>query len=112
MQVTPELLEATYELLRMMRPFRAWNLPHADNVVFRVIKGTRLYGQHCGEDNKHEITISATRHTSLGILLATMAHEMVHAHQHIRKDRDAHGKTFQHYADQVCKQMGFDRGSF
>ena len=47
MQITPELLEASYELLRSMPPFKRWKLPHADNVVFRVLKMPRLYAEHC-----------------------------------------------------------------
>lgn len=111
MHITPDLVEAMYELLRSTRPFRRWKLPHADEVEFHVIASPRFYADHC-IDRRHILRISATRVSSLATLVPTLAHEMIHMRQAGLKARDVHGRTFQKMADQVCREHGFDRGAF
>ena len=74
--LTPEMLENAYEYLRVSPPFRAWNLPHADQVMFRVM-GTRdrfghFRGRHAkatGNDGFSEIAISAGMVKSTDLLI-------------------------------------------
>ena len=113
LHLTPEILEAVYELLRVTPPFRGWKLPHADEVRFKVGTGLFVYGQHtaCGQSD-HEIMLSKDRHETLPMVILTMAHEMVHMHQAQKGNRDAHGEHFRRYAAQVCRHHGFDAGAF
>jgi hypothetical protein len=47
-------------------------------------------------------------------LVATMAHEMIHAEQWRRKDKSpsGHNAFFNHAADRACAWHGFDRKTF
>ena len=36
--LTPDMLESAYEYLRVSPPFCRWGLPHADHVMFRVLR--------------------------------------------------------------------------
>src|ERR1700748_764976 len=86
--LTPEMLEAAYEYLRASPPFRGWHLPEPDQVIFRVM-GTRdrfghFRGRHRkarGENGYSELAISAKLVKSSDVLIATMAHEMIHLYQ-------------------------------
>ncbi len=113
LNLTPELMEATYELLRLTPPFKAWKLPEADAVAFHVI-GSVHQADHCMVGDMHQIRISANKHKTLRALTETMAHEMIHCHEAQLKLRSdvAHGAKFQRFADRVCKIHGFDRGQF
>src|SRR5215475_4729604 len=48
LHLTPEALENAYEYLRATLPFRRWNLPHADELVFRVMGARDRYGHFKG----------------------------------------------------------------
>ena len=118
--LTPEMLENAYEYLRVSPPFRAWNLPHADQVMFRVM-GTRdrfghFRGRHrkaTGNDGFSEIAISAGMVKSTDLLLSTMAHEMIHLYQdETGTARGHHNPAFQRIARRVCSIHGFDYESF
>src|SRR5262245_58229754 len=41
--LTPEMLEGAYEYLRVSPPFCSWDLPHADQVMFRVLGAKDRY---------------------------------------------------------------------
>lgn len=110
--LTPAMCEQSYELLRTMPPFRSWRLPHADDVKFIVSRTKKVFAYHNCEANEHCIEVSQRKHGQMGTLLATMAHEMIHIHQHNKKHRDAHGASFNRYADQICRIHGFDRTNF
>jgi hypothetical protein len=118
--LTPEMLESAYEYLRVSPPFCRWKLPHADQVMFRVM-GTRdrfghFRGRHRkgrGEDGFSEIAISAGLVRSTDILIATMAHEMIHLYQdETGTARGHHNPAFLHLARRVCAVHGFDLASF
>lgn len=119
LHVTPALIEAAYELLRITPPFRGWKLPHADDVQFVVLpKNSTFVGAYHGDDEKpswHRISIAAKVTTY--DLLSTVAHEMVHMKLGVdyydkRRQPADHGKTFNRMADQVCRWHQFDRGVF
>jgi len=120
LRLTPDMLEAAYEYLRVSPPFSRWNLPHADQVSFRVM-GTRdryghFRGRHkraTGNDDFSEIAISAGMVRSTDLLIATMAHEMIHLYQdETGTARGHHNPAFQKLARRVCAAHGFDLESF
>jgi predicted SprT family Zn-dependent metalloprotease len=118
LHLTPEALENAYEYLRATLPFRRMNLPHADNLVFRVMGARDRYGHFKGriKDNSdlNEIGLSQTKVHSTDVLMATMAHEMIHLHQHEKGSctRGVHNGQFQRIAARVCRIHGFDPETF
>lgn len=119
LRLTPEMLEGAYEYLRVSPPFCRWNLPHADQVSFRVM-GTRdrfghFRGRHkkASGDDFSEIAISAGMVRSTELLIATMAHEMIHLYQdETGTARGHHNPAFRKLAKRVCAVHGFDFESF
>jgi hypothetical protein len=118
LHLTPEALENAYEYLRATLPFRRWSLPHADELVFRVMGARDRYGHFKGrfKDNVdlNEIGVSQRKVHSTDMLMATMAHEMIHLHQHERGSctRGVHNANFKRLAARVCRVHGFDLESF
>lgn len=120
LRLTPEMLEGAYEYLRASPPFCRWNLPEADHISFRVM-GTRdrfghFRGRHkkaSGADDFSEIAISAGMVRSSDLLIATMAHEMIHLYQdETGTARGHHNPAFLKLAKRVCDIHGFDLESF
>lgn len=111
-EVTRELMEATYERLMLTPPFSGWGLPDADDVVFRVLKTNRQQADYSFEKKRHIIRVSCSRHKTLHSLDMTVAHEMVHMRDQLLGVRSHHGETFNKMADEVCRLHGFDRGQF
>ena len=119
LRLTPEMLEGAYEYLRVSPPFCRWNLPEADHISFRVM-GTRdrfghFRGRHrkASGDDFSEIAISAGMVRSTDLLIATMAHEMIHLYQHeTGTARGHHNPAFLKLAKRVCDIHGFDFESF
>ena len=120
--LTPEMLEATYELLRTTPPFRRWKLPEADDVEFHVTRHRVLSGQYTYLRSKkrvlwHRIEISTTCNKNLRDMMETMAHEMCHIRQRTA-DRAAktrtltHGRAFKRLAALVCRHHGFNPKTF
>ena len=115
--LTPAILEAAYEFLRACPPFRAWKLPHADEIEFHVIQLKDREGDHttyCGTD-QHVIRISAKRIGHTDSLIVVMAHEMIHARQAITKTTtrgSMHNADFRRFAASVCRTHGFDPKTF
>lgn len=108
--LTPELLRASYELLRHTMPFRRWKLPEAADVAFRVIRSyeTRgLFEMH----KRPVISISSKCVGTVQSLTVTMAHEMVHLYEetnHTTRKDVMHSARFWRLAKQVCRHHGFD----
>ena len=116
--LTPESLEGAYEFLRATPPFRRMNLPHADNIVFKVMVARDRFGHFRGRfkstPDLNEIGVSQHVVHSTEILMATMAHEMIHLHQHEKgtATRAVHNAEFRRLAARVCRIHGFDLASF
>jgi len=116
--ITPELMEISYERLRLTRPFRRWKLPHADEVIFMVTNKDGEYGEFCFDTvrakSKPTIKVSCVMVRSLDKLDETMAHEMGHFYEYRQGRRSDvhHGRSFQKIADQICAAHGFRRGTF
>lgn len=111
MKLTPDLLASAYSMLRETAPFDGWDLPDADDVRFRVLKTTRLYGDAVATlrgrtrvAENWQIRLSEGKHSRLSGVLETMAHEMVHVHLReigCHSDSSHHGPAFQACAKQV-----------
>jgi hypothetical protein len=116
--LTPETLEGAYEFLRATAPFRRMNLPHADNIVFKVMVARDRFGHFRGRfksmPDLNEIGVSQNVVHSTEILMATMAHEMIHLHQHEKgtASRAVHNAEFRRIASRVCRIHGFDLATF
>ena len=111
--LTPDMLESTYEYLRVSPPFCRWGLPHADHVMFRVLGAKDRYGHFRGRHRKargddfSEIAISAGLVKTTDLLLSTMAHEMIHLHQHEKGGctRGPHNAHFRRLAARAADDL-------
>lgn len=117
LRLTHENLPAAYEYLRACEPFKKWGLPHADEVAFTVSRHRDRYAHMVGyqRSREAEIAISELRVGSTDTLMSTMAHEMVHLHQHLRGTETAntmHNADFMRLARAVCREHGFDPRAF
>lgn len=115
MRITPDILIGAYEFLRTTPPFRGWRLPHADSVEFRVINKRGVHGWYMnGWSAAHRIDISEPRHEHTITVLMTMAHEMVHLHQHAKGlvTGHEHNTDFYRRARRVCNIHGWDFAVF
>jgi hypothetical protein len=120
--LTTDRLRLAYELLAECPPFDKWNLPHGEDVRFRVSRKMREYGQHrCTISNAgrytHHIEISSMNVTTMETLLRTMAHEMIHVHEQANEvctphQSTLHTEAFRCFALEVCKSLGFNPDSF
>lgn len=118
LHLTPEILVGAYEYLRVTLPFRRMNLPHADDVVFRVLGARDRFGHFRGRfktmPDLNEIGVSQRMVHSTQTLMATMAHEMIHLYQHESGGctRAVHNAHFRRIAARVCRIHGFDLATF
>jgi hypothetical protein len=120
LHLTPDLLEGAYEYLRSSPPFRDWRLPDPDHVVFRVLGARDRFGHFRGwhrrgngADMFSEIAVSAQKVRTTQMLIATMAHEMIHLYQDENGTaRGHHNPQFRRLAARVCKAHGFDLQEF
>jgi hypothetical protein len=118
--LTPEILEAAYNYLRTTPPFRGWGLPDSDELMFRVLGARDRFGHFRGRYQRatgpnaySEVAISAQLVKSSDLLLATMAHEMIHLYQDENgKARGNHNPEFMRLAKRVCAVHGFDLKAF
>lgn len=114
LQLTPEMLEAVYELLRTTPPFRGWKLPHSDEIEFRVTHDLDLRGW-CQCTRPPRIGISNRVNGHVETLIRSMAHEMVHLYEGlnlIARDDVEHSTKWKSLAKQVCRHHGFDEKLF
>ena len=120
LKLTPEMLERAYEYLRACPPFHQWHLPDADAVSFKVLNARDRFGHFRGrhrrargENGFSEIAISAHLVRSSDLLIATMAHEMIHLYQDENgAARGVHNPQFCRLARRVCAVHGFSLADF
>ena len=112
--ITRERLAAVYEMLRAWPPFSRWNLPHASEVRFHVIRSKATFGRWWIEGDRHHVEISEKLHGTMIGLVMTMAHEMIHMRQRIARTetKAEHNAEFHRIAKRVCAIHGFDYGPF
>src|ERR1700753_3934956 len=113
LHLTPDCLENAYEYLRGTLPFRRMNLPHADNLVFRVMGARDRFGHFRGRiksmPDLNEIAASVRGGKSTALLMATIAHEMMHLYQHENGSSTGSSRNaeFERIAARVCRIHGF-----
>lgn len=109
--VTKKSILLAYQMLRGMAPFCGWKLP--TKIETRVVSDASMFGSF--ETEPSLITISTARVWDVNQLVATVAHEMIHLHQHRLKRLDAdnpHDAFFLECAREVCVSLGFDKENF
>ena len=113
LQLTPEVLQAGYDLLNLTRPFNRWNLP-SDTVIFKVAKSRREHGWFTVDAKDRLLIVASSALTGhLITLLGTLGHEMIHLHQHLTGMPINHGPAFKKLAQEVCKyHRDFDPKAF
>lgn len=114
LSLTPTTLEASYEFLKALLPFRRWKLPHVDEIEFRVTASEAIHGRYLDGQRHHVISVSAALTGHLVTLLETMAHEMIHLAQALdgTDSENEHNPDFKRRAKLVCRTHGFDPKSF
>lgn len=118
MKLNIDMLQHLYEYFAASEPFRRWNLPPAEDVVFKVARTSTLYGWHQtafvgrGKNRKlfHYVTISAGKQAHTYTIATTMAHEMIHmvTDRTCKGLKAEHGPVFRKLARLVAKHHGFD----
>src|SRR5258708_16262226 len=116
LHISPEMMEATYELLKTTPPFHAWNLPEADDIVFGVFSTKTHSAEYYLRrgDDAHVIRINGNWCGTLAKLIVCMAHEMIHLPLRVAcpGDYGQHGKDFKRLAAQVCRHHIMDPKGF
>lgn len=113
MHITPETMEAVYRLLCTTLPFRRWNLPHPDELGFRVSAHRDRHAHYRNEKGVKEICVSQVHAEGLDKLTQDVGHEMVHLRlDEVGDSRVHHGPKFQRLAAIVCRRHGWDLQSF
>jgi len=114
LKLHPDLLAAGYEYLRQSTPFRGWGLPEADDIGFGVVKDTTMFADFMVVDGIPMIRVSERMHGHTTTLLQTIAHEIIHLHQHLKKldTGGEHNADFWRRAKRVCAAHGFDPLNF
>ena len=112
--ITKDRLAAVYDMLRAFPPFTRWKLPPAEMVRFHVSGVKERYAKWWIEGDTHHIEVSQANHTSLLPLVMTMAHELIHVYQRIKKTetRAEHNPEFKRLAKRICAVHGWDYISF
>lgn len=110
--LTPERVAATYEYLRSWPPFAGWKLPESDAIQFRTTERRDC----CGEfrSDPPQIMVSSALHWTMGSLIPTVAHEMIHLRQFRTgtDNRSQHNAEFVKIAKRVCRLYAWDYGQF
>lgn len=106
--VTPQTVQAVYEMLICLPPFNRWNLPPSKQVVFEVTNDPTCYGEYEPEPNT--IRISSAKIGHLENITKTTAHEIIHMRLYLKgsKSWDKHDKVFNDLSYKVAAQLGYD----
>jgi len=107
-----ERLALAYDFLCECPPFDNWNMPHSEDVIFRLNRATDTRGWYNTINGKHVISISTRCVGWTKTLFEVMAHEMSHLHQAavgMETPHAEHNKAWHKLADEICKVHGFDR---
>lgn len=116
--LTPETLAAAYQYLCTTEPFKAWSLPDAEDVGFKVVRTRLKQAWYQWDGERHTITASQGRIAQTTTLMQAVAHEMILLHlEEIGMESrshscDTHNAAFRVLAAQVCKAHGWDVKAF
>lgn len=108
--LTPDVLRGAYDYLNETEPFRRWNLPSGEDVVFHITRSRNDRGLYWFENGRHNIAISTGCIGWTLSLMEVMAHELIHLHEQANRacGRGEHSAAFNRWAAQVCRIHGFD----
>jgi hypothetical protein len=118
MHLTPDILAAGYEYLRLTAPFNKWKLPPSDEVGFFITNhkdrfGHFYDGSDAGKSKWPHIAVSRYHTKDTPTLLAVIAHEMCHMRlSQYSKTWEDHGMKFKQLAKTVCRNHGFSLSEF
>ena len=100
--VTPQTVQAIYEMLICLPPYNKWNLPPSKQVEFQVHKDPTCLGEY--EPDPHVIRISEAKNGHLDTVIKTVAHEIIHMRLHLKNSKswDKHGKSFTDLSHKVA----------
>lgn len=113
LRLTADLLAAAYTFLRSSEPFKAWKMPPAHVVRFKVVRDPTIHADFGLEKGKPVIRVSVSGAGTTVTLLSVMAHEMIHYRQLLTGKADTHGASFQAMKKRVCAVHGcFDPKTF
>jgi hypothetical protein len=106
--VTPQTVQAIYEMLIQVPPFNRWDLPPSKDVNFEVNNDPSCYGEY--EPDPHTIRISSARLSFIDHIIRTTAHELIHMRLYIKNSKswDKHDKVFKTLSHRVATQLGYD----
>lgn len=110
LHMTPHLIRASYDMLRVTPPFSRWGLPEGETVVFSAKPGRDWAGMF--DEQPLKISVATNQCGQLATLFPLLAHEMVHLRQHLVGDKTTHGKLFHQLAARVCRHHGWDLKAF
>ena len=116
--LTPEMLAAAYDYLRLSLPISRWKIPPSQVVKFVVGKIKTEYGSYRWDGKQHTITMSTNLIGHTDTLMRYMAHELIHLHleetglESRRGGEDTHNAAFRKLAAQVCRYHGWDIKAF
>ncbi len=110
MRLTPEVLRAAYRFITSAHPFTDWVCPPADAMRFQVY----AHRSHLGDYAEGTIWISTHCVRHMDTLVRVMAHEALHAVQHLdgTDNRYSHNADFHRRAAEICEAFGWDVGLF
>ena len=112
-QLSPEMLAHCYDMVIAASPtLTSWNLPPSEDIKFRVMKRKDRFAHHEVIGGVHHIVISKALVVRFETLAATLIHELIHLHQDQTGLPRADNKTFEKFADVLCKELDLDRGAF
>jgi hypothetical protein len=113
LRLTPDILAAGYSFLRECQPFKGWRLPEADDIGFCVVRDPKIHADFGVENGVPIIRVSENGAGHTSTLLAALSHELIHLRQHLRGDRETHGRPrFQKAAARICQIHGWDLKTF
>jgi hypothetical protein len=116
--LTTEMMAAGYDYLATTPPFSGWNLPDAEDVVFKLSRGEREFGFYRWDGERHTITASVKAIGYTVTLMRFLSHEMIHLYlekmgwESVGGGPNTHNAAFRKFAVQVCKYHGFDPKAF
>lgn len=108
--LTPARGAAIYEMLCQLPPFHRWKLPPKEELKFVITRDIRHRAQFGTGETSYVIWISERSQNHLAPLVETIAHEMVHLFQRIRKleTRAQHNADFTRRWKSICGKYGWD----
>lgn len=109
LKLTPGALASAYDYLRQTDPFKGWKLPPSAEIRFKVIQREDVYAEFYIDDDKMPvIAVSDKKNGHTVTVMASVGHEMIHMRQHLKGDREVHGKRYRRAAQRICAIHGFD----